>query len=296
MRNPSIDRHRRFGPKDILHNVSYCTRWTETFSLSIVFLRSLCYAFAMKYVRFIHNGNTSYGLLNEDTIQVLEGSIFDQYTTTDTKLKLEEVELLTPCDYSKAICIGLNYKDHAQEFQLPIPTEPVVFLKPSTAALAPKKTIEYPKMCKRLDYEAELAIVIGKKARFIPIEDVDQYILGYTCANDITARDLQPKQGQWTVAKSFDTFCPFGPFISDEVDPSNLVIESRVNGKTMQKSNTSNLIFKVPFLVSYLSQVMTLLPGDIILTGTPGGISGMHHGDTVEIIIEGLGVLKNKIG
>ncbi|NCB72806.1 MAG: FAA hydrolase family protein, partial [Clostridia bacterium] len=121
-------------------------------------------------------------------------------------------------------------------------------------------------------------------------------ILGYTCANDVTARDLQPKQGQWTISKSFDTFCPFGPFISDEVDPSNLAIESRVNGRTMQKSNSSNLIFSVPFLVSYLSQVMTLLPGDIILTGTPGGISGMHHGDTVEIIIEGLGVLKNTIG
>jgi 2-keto-4-pentenoate hydratase/2-oxohepta-3-ene-1,7-dioic acid hydratase in catechol pathway len=151
-------------------------------------------------------------------------------------------------------------------------------------------------MCKRLDYEAELAIVIGKKARNLSVEEVGSYILGYTCANDITARDLQPKTGQWTVAKSFDTFCPFGPYISDEVDPSNLTIESRVNGKTMQKSNTKNLIFAVPFLVSYLSQIMTLLPGDIILTGTPGGISGMHHGDTVEIRIEGLGVLKNTIG
>lgn len=250
----------------------------------------------MKYLRFTYQDTIKYGLLEQETIQVLEGSPFEQYTITDKKLNLSEVELLTPCEYTKAICIGLNYKDHAQEFQLPIPTEPVVFIKPSTASLNPHGVIQYPAMCKRLDYEAELAIVIGKKARFVPITDVNKYILGYTCANDVTARDLQPKQGQWTVSKSFDTFCPFGPFISDEVDPSNLVIESRVNGKTMQKSNTSNLIFSVPFLVSYLSQVMTLLPGDIILTGTPGGISGMHHGDTVQIIIEGLGVLKNTIG
>jgi len=250
----------------------------------------------MKYLRFTYQDTIKYGLLEQETIQVLEGSPFEQYTITDKKLNLSEVELLTPCEYTKAICIGLNYKDHAQEFQLPIPTEPVVFIKPSTASLNPNGVIQYPAMCKRLDYEAELAIVIGKKARFVPITDVNKYILGYTCANDVTARDLQPKQGQWTVSKSFDTFCPFGPFISDEVNPSNLVIESRVNGKTMQKSNTSNLIFSVPFLVSYLSQVMTLLPGDIILTGTPGGISGMHHGDTVQIIIEGLGVLKNTIG
>ncbi len=250
----------------------------------------------MKYVRFTYQNKVSYGLLNDDTIQVLEGSPFSTYTITDVRLSASEVTLLTPCDYSKAICIGLNYRDHAQEFQLPIPTEPVVFLKPSTAALAPLGVIEYPAMCKRLDYEAELAIVIGKKARNLSVEEVGSYILGYTCANDITARDLQPKTGQWTVAKSFDTFCPFGPYISDEVDPSNLTIESRVNGKTMQKSNTKNLIFAVPFLVSYLSQIMTLLPGDIILTGTPGGISGMHHGDTVEIRIEGLGVLKNTIG
>ncbi len=264
--------------------------------MSIVFPTSLCYADAMKYLRFKHQDTISYGLLEGDTVQVLEGTPFDTYNITDRKLALTEVEILTPCDYSKAICIGLNYKDHAQEFQLPIPTEPVVFIKPSTAALQQGGVIQYPAMCKRLDYEAELAIVIGKKARFVPITEVNKYILGYTCANDVTARDLQPKQGQWTISKSFDTFCPFGPFISDEVDPSNLAIESRVNGRTMQKSNTSNLIFSVPFLVSYLSQVMTLLPGDIILTGTPGGISGMHHGDTVQIIIEGLGVLKNTIG
>ncbi|HKL57857.1 MAG TPA: fumarylacetoacetate hydrolase family protein [Sphaerochaeta sp.] len=250
----------------------------------------------MKYVRFAYQGTTSYGLLEEDTIHALKGTPFGEFTLTGKTFPLDKVELLTPCDFSKAICIGLNYSDHALELQLPLPTEPVVFMKPSTAALAHLGVVKYPKMSHRLDYEAELAIVIGKRAKNVPLADVQDYILGYTCANDITARDLQPKQGQWTVAKSFDTFCPFGPFISDEIDPSSLTIESRVNGKTMQKSNTKNLVFGVPFLVSYLSKIMTLLPGDIILTGTPGGISGMHHGDTVEILIEGLGVLKNTIG
>ena len=237
------------------------TRWWETQALSIVFPTSLCYADVMKYLRFKHQDTISYGLLEGDMVRVLEGSPFETYNVTQRMLALTQVTVLTPCDYSKAICIGLNYKDHALEFQHPIPTEPVVFIKPSTAALAQGGVIQYPAMCKRLDYEAELAIVIGKKARSIPITEVNKYILGYTCANDVTARDLQPKQGQWTISKSFDTFCPFGPFISDEVDPSNLAIESRVNGRTMQKSNTSNLIFSVPFLVSYLSQVMTLLPG-----------------------------------
>ncbi|AEV29568.1 2-keto-4-pentenoate hydratase/2-oxohepta-3-ene-1,7-dioic acid hydratase [Sphaerochaeta pleomorpha str. Grapes] len=250
----------------------------------------------MKYLRFSYQDSVHYGILQDNTVQVLDGSPFGSYTVTDKKLALDKVKILTPCNYTKAVCIGLNYRDHAEEFQLPIPTEPVVFIKPSTASLDPLGTIVYPPQCHRLDYEAELAIVIGKKAKNIEEQDVKEYILGYTCANDITARDLQPKQGQWTVAKSFDTFCPFGPFISDEVNPSNLVIESRVNGKTMQKSNSKHLIFSVPFLVSYLSKVMTLLPGDIILTGTPGGISGMHKGDTVEIIIEGLGTLKNTIG
>ncbi len=250
----------------------------------------------MKYIRFKYQDAISYGLLSDQSIQVLEGSPFSSYTITDKTVSLKEVELLHPCDFSKAVCVGLNYSDHAKEFQLPIPTEPVVFLKPSTSALAPEKPIIYPTMCGRLDYEAELAIVIGKKAHNITEAEAASYILGYSCANDVTARDLQPKQGQWTIAKSFDTFCPLGPFVSDEVDPANLAIESRVNGRTMQKSNTSNLIFKVPFLVSYLSQVMTLLPGDVILTGTPGGISGMHKGDTVEIIIEGLGTLRNTIG
>ena len=169
-------------------------------------------------------------------------------------------------------------------------------MKPSTALIGQDDDIIYPEMCHRLDYEAELAVVIGRRCRCVSEAEACEYILGYTIANDVTARDLQPKNGQWTVSKGFDTFLPLGPYISDEVDPADLMITSRVNGETKQLSNTSNLIFPVPYLVSYLSHVMTLLPGDIISTGTPGGISGMKVGDVVEIEIEGLGVLRNRIG
>ncbi|MGD1822393.1 MAG: fumarylacetoacetate hydrolase family protein [Pleomorphochaeta sp.] len=252
----------------------------------------------MQIIRFKYNNETLFGNYNCDTnsITIYEGNPFEGFFKTTKEIDINKVEILTPCDFSKAICIGLNYKDHAIEFELPIPKSPIVFLKPSTSALAHKQTVIKPDMCNRLDYEAELAIVIKKTAKDVKKEDVNDYILGYTCANDITARDLQPKTGQWTIAKGFDTFCPFGYVINTELDPSNLLISSEVNGKIMQESNTSNLIFDVPFLVSYLSSIMTLLPGDIILTGTPGGISGMKKGDIVKIKIEGLPDLENTIG
>jgi 2-keto-4-pentenoate hydratase/2-oxohepta-3-ene-1,7-dioic acid hydratase in catechol pathway len=252
----------------------------------------------MNIVRFKFKDEVLYGNFNGDknTITIYEGTPFSGFFKTNEKVKLSEVEILTPCDFSKAVCIGLNYRDHAIEFDLPIPKSPIVFLKPSTSALAHKKVVIKPEMCNRLDYEAELAVVIKKEAKNVKREEAFDYILGYTCANDITARDLQPKTGQWTIAKSFDTFCPFGFVINTELDPSNLKISSKVNGKVMQESNTKNLIFDVPYLVSYLSSIMTLLPGDIILTGTPGGISGMQKNDKVEIIIEGLPPLVNTVG
>ncbi|MFA6845861.1 MAG: fumarylacetoacetate hydrolase family protein [Sphaerochaetaceae bacterium] len=250
----------------------------------------------MKYVRFSAQGQVRYGILDGSDIRVLDNSYLGTSQESGETIPLQEVRLLAPTLFSKAVCIGLNYKDHAKEFQLPIPSSPVVFIKPSTSILDPEGVIDYPSMCHRLDYEAELAVVIGRTCHKVSEADASSYILGYTCANDVTARDLQPKEGQWTIAKSFDTFCPLGPFIETAIDPSNLAIESRVDGKVMQRSNTSNLIFPVPYLVSFLSQIMTLLPGDIISTGTPGGISGMRHGATVEIIIEGLGTLRNTIG
>ena len=251
----------------------------------------------MKYVRIMMNdGSESYGLLEGDEVEILSGSPFSEYRRMGEKVALSSVRLLPPSPCSKALCIGLNYRDHAEEFGLPIPETPVVFMKPSTALIGQDDDIIYPEMCHRLDYEAELAVVIGRRCRCVSEAEACEYILGYTIANDVTARDLQPKNGQWTVSKGFDTFLPLGPYISDEVDPADLMITSRVNGETKQLSNTSNLIFPVPYLVSYLSHVMTLLPGDIISTGTPGGISGMKVGDVVEIEIEGLGVLRNRIG
>ncbi len=252
----------------------------------------------MNIIRFIYKGETLYGNFDNETqkITIYEGSPFTGFFKTNEEVMLDKVKILTPCDFSKAVCIGLNYRDHAIEFELPIPESPIVFLKPSTSALAHNKTVIKPEICNRLDYEAELAIVIKKEAKDVKKEEVKDYILGYTCANDITARDLQPKQGQWTIAKGFDTFCPFGYVINTDLDPSNLKISSKVNNVVKQESNTKNLIFDVPFLVSYLSSIMTLLPGDIILTGTPGGISGMKKGDIVEVIIEGLPPLVNTIG
>lgn len=250
----------------------------------------------MKYIRMITDREGEcYGILKDGRAFAAEGTPFAGLELTGSSYDLQDVRLLSPVSYSKALCIGLNYRDHAEEFGLPIPETPVVFMKPSTALIGPGDDIIYPEMCHRLDYEAELAVVIGKRCRNVTEEDALSYVLGYTIANDVTARDLQPKNGQWTIAKGFDTFLPLGPYISDEVDGGNLMITSRVNGETKQKSNTSNLIFPVPYLVSYLSRVMTLLPGDVISTGTPGGISGMNPGDVVEIEIEGLGILKNRI-
>ena len=250
----------------------------------------------MKYIRMITDREGEcYGILKDGRAFAAAGTPFTGLEQTGSSYDLQEVRLLPPVSYSKALCIGLNYRDHAEEFGLPIPETPVVFMKPSTALIGPEDDIIYPEMCHRLDYEAELAVVIGKRCRNVTEEDALSYVLGYTIANDVTARDLQPKNGQWTIAKGFDTFLPLGPYISDEVDGGNLMITSRVNGETKQKSNTSNLIFPVPYLVSYLSRVMTLLPGDVISTGTPGGISGMNPGDVVEIEIEGLGILKNRI-
>ena len=252
----------------------------------------------MKFLRYQYKDKVHYGILNKEnnnSIICIEGSPFGEYKVLDCEIKLSDVKILTPCDFSKAVCIGLNYKDHAEEFNLPIPSSPVVFIKPSTSALAYGDAIIKPDMCKRLDYEAELAIIIKKKAKNIDRENVRDYILGYTCANDITARDLQEKGGQWTIAKSFDTFCPFGPFIQTDVEPNNLKIKSILDGKVMQESSTKNLIFDTDYIVSYISKIMSLNPGDIILTGTPGGIAGMKKGAVIEIEIENIGTLKNTI-
>jgi len=184
---------------------------------------------------------------------------------------------------TKIIAVGLNYIDHAKELKMPIPDEPIIFLKPPTAVISHKDKIIYPKGVKQLDYEAELAVVMKDK----------KHILGYTCANDVTARDLQRKDVQWTRSKSFDTFCPLGPRVVKNVDPNNLEIKLYLNGKLKQSSHTSNMIFRVEELVSFISKIMTLCPGDVILTGTPPGVAPMKIGDVVEVEIEGIGKLTN---
>ncbi|MCX7774678.1 MAG: fumarylacetoacetate hydrolase family protein [Spirochaetaceae bacterium] len=209
---------------------------------------------------------------------------------------LDQVRILAPCVPSKAVCIGLNYRDHARELGLPLPAAPVVFLKPSTSLLDPDGTIQYPDLSHRVDYEAELVVVIGRTARHVKPEAATAHILGYTCGNDVTARDLQPKDGQWTVAKSFDTFMPLGPWIATDLDPAHLEIRAIHNGRVVQHSNTFNLIFGVCDLVAYLSSIMTLLPGDVIMTGTPSGIGPMQRGDRIAIEIEGIGRLENTVG
>lgn len=194
---------------------------------------------------------------------------------------------------TKIVCVGLNYYCHAKEMGMNTPHHPIIFLKPTTALIGPKETIIYPKMSKRVDYEAELAVIIKDKIKNIKENEVMQHIEGFTCLNDVTARDLQKIDSQWTRAKSFDTFCPIGPKIVKNIDPNNVKIQSFLNGKIKQDSNTSNFIFKVEELISFISKIMTLNPGDIIATGTPKGIGPMHKGDKIEIKIEGIGSLIN---
>ena len=250
----------------------------------------------MRIARYLKDGSIRYGIVEGSMVLPAKGTIFEGLAPDGNPLPLAEVKLLAPCLPRKAMCIGLNYRDHANELGLAIPAAPVVFLKPSTSVTDPGALIEYPAMSSRVDYEAELVVVIGKKARHVKESETADYILGYTCGNDVTARDLQPKDGQWTVAKSFDTFLPFGPWIDTEVDPSSLRVEAYHNGVRKQSSSTANLIFPVPYLVSYLSRIMTLEPGDIIMTGTPAGIGPMARGDKIVVSIEGIGSLENRVG
>ena len=197
---------------------------------------------------------------------------------------------------SKIICVGLNYKDHAREMKIELPTHPIIFLKPPTAVIGDEDKIVYPEdHTKELHYEGELAIIIKDKIKNIPVEEASRHVLGYTCANDVTARDLQRLDGQWTRAKSFDTFCPLGPGIVSDIDPDNLDIKLYVNDKIKQSSNTDQMVFKPLYLVSFISQIMTLLTGDVILTGTPAGVGPIQKGDVVVVEIEGIGRLTNEV-
>ena len=244
----------------------------------------------MRIIRVRHNGRSFYAAITSpDTVRCLN---LEEDLPDD--IPLGEVELLPLVRPSKIVCVGLNYHDHARELDLPAPEEPILFLKPPTAIIGPGDAIVAPACSNRVDYEAELALVIGHTARFVTEGEALRHVFGYACANDVTARDLQKKDGQWTRAKSFDTFCPVGPWIETQVpDPQNLAVRAVVNGEVRQQGTTADMIFPVARLVSFISRVMTLLPGDVILTGTPAGIGPVADGDEVTIEIDQVGILTN---
>lgn len=263
----------------------------------------------MRYCRFQHGGQALYGLVeavagtDHITRQLLrapediEGSMEDLPSRRIDRLPFAEATLLAPVRPSKIVCVGRNYREHAAELDHEIPSEPLLFFKPPSSLLSPGEEIRRPRISERTDYEGELGVVIGKACHKLrPDEDVRPYILGYTCVNDFTARDLQNKDGQWTRAKGFDTFCPVGPLVSDEVDPwAGVTVQTRVNGQVRQVGNTRDFIFPLDVIIRHIAEVMTLLPGDLIPTGTPKGVSPVVAGDVIEVSVEGIGVLQNSV-
>ncbi len=249
----------------------------------------------MKIVRFAINNKVKYGILKGKSIQGIEDRPFRYLKPTDHHYQLSEVKLLSPCTPSKIVALGLNYRSHVEELNALSPNAPLIFLKPSTAVIGPGDNIVYPPSLTRVDYEGELGVVIKRPVWRVSVEDALDYVLGYTCFNDVTARDLQYQDKQWTRAKGFDTFAALGPCIETELDPGNVVLETYLNGELKQQANTSDLIYSVPELINFISSVMSLLPGDIIATGTPSGIGPMYPGDTVEIKIEPIGTLRNYV-
>lgn len=263
----------------------------------------------MKYCRFQLNAEAHYGLVEsvagrESIVRLLltppeeaDGDMESLRTRRIEPIPLNEATLLPPVRPSKIVCIGRNYREHAAELGNEVPAEPLIFLKATSALLSPGATIRRPKLSQRVDFEGELGVVIGKTCYQPPADaDIRQYILGYTCVNDVTARDLQKKDGQWSRAKGFDTFCPVGPLVTDEVDPwAGVGVETCVNGEVKQQGNTRDFIFALDTVIRYIAQAMTLFPGDLIPTGTPSGVGPLIAGDSVEVSVEGVGTLRNSV-
>jgi 2-keto-4-pentenoate hydratase/2-oxohepta-3-ene-1,7-dioic acid hydratase in catechol pathway len=250
----------------------------------------------MRFVRYQQGRDEPrYGWVYEDRVGALEGSPFGDYRRLDADTPLAKVRLLAPVLPTKIIALGRNYVDHAKEHNVEVPTIPGIFLKPPSAVIGPNETIVLPPQSQKVEHEAELAVVIGKAGRWIAAEAVPQHILGYTIANDVTARDLQRADLQWTRGKGFDTFCPLGPWIETELDPADALISCRVSGELRQMGSTREMVFNIAQQIVFISAVMTLLPGDIILTGTPAGVGPLRAGDVLETAIEGIGVLRNPV-
>jgi 2-keto-4-pentenoate hydratase/2-oxohepta-3-ene-1,7-dioic acid hydratase in catechol pathway len=250
----------------------------------------------MRIIRYqIKNDPPRYGWILENMVGPIEGDIFGEYRRLETETPLADVKLLPPVIPSKIVCIGRNYAEHAKEREVELPKVPLIFLKPPSSILAPGGKIVLPTQSAQVEHEAELVIVLGKRTRGITMDQAYDCIYGYTVGNDVTARDLQKSDGQWTRAKGFDTFCPFGPWIDTDFDPADAVITCRVNGQPRQMASTRDMVFNVGQLIAFISSVMTLEPGDLIFTGTPAGIGPLVSGDTVEVEIEGLGKLVNLV-
>ena len=252
-----------------------------------------------KFVRYrsdIHTDGT-YGVVENDQVTPLDGAPWDGGRVAGSAEELSGVSLLAPVRPSKIICVGLNYHAHVEASQSAdnAPKEPLLFFKPPSAVIGPGDEIVHPPQSERVDYEAELGVVIGRAGRRIPVESATGHIFGFTCVNDVTARDLQKKDGQWSRAKGFDTFCPVGPWIVPDLDYRDVLVEGIHNGETRQSGRTSLMIFDVPFLISHISAAMTLYPGDLISTGTPAGIAPMKPGDTIEVRVAGVGSLTNTV-
>ncbi len=250
----------------------------------------------MRIVRYVYkNEEPAYGWVFENKVGDIEGNIFGEYRRLEAEIPLESVKLLAPSQPSKIVCIGRNYTEHAKELGNEVPQVPLIFMKPPSSIINPGDTIILPPQSKQVEHEAELVAVIGKRGRNIPPDQARDHILGYTIGNDITARDLQKSDGQWTRAKGFDTFCSFGPWIDTEFDITDALISCKVSGQPRQMASTRDMVFNVGKLVAFISSVMTLEPGDLIFTGTPAGVGPLHDGDVVEVDIDGLGVLSNPV-
>jgi 2-keto-4-pentenoate hydratase/2-oxohepta-3-ene-1,7-dioic acid hydratase in catechol pathway len=247
------------------------------------------------FFRFAFQGEEGYGLMESGVGEKITGSPWAGFQRTGQPINLSEITFLPPCQPTKIVCLGLNYRAHAREFDSKLPTEPLIFLKPPSALIGHLGEIAYPSLSARVDFEGELAVIMGKTCKNVSENRAMDFVLGYTCLNDVTARDLQRKDGQWARSKGFDTFCPAGPYLVTGIDPSDLAIQTFLNGEERQSSRTSYLIFPIPFLIHHISRAMTLYPGDIISTGTPSGVGPMKPGDKVEVRVEKVGQLINKV-
>ena len=250
----------------------------------------------MKIVRIRTEGDEiAYGVAEPDGIALYRGTPFVAWEPTDAMIPFEEAHLLSPVFPTKVVCVGRNYAEHAEERGNPVPDEPVIFIKPSTSVIGPGGAIVLPSEATEVHHEAELGVVVGKVSHRVAAEDAASHILGYTAGNDVTARDLQKRDGQWSRAKGFDSFCPLGPAIETELDPAGLRVSCEVNGELRQEGSTDDMVFGVAEIFEFVSRVMTLLPGDVILTGTPAGVGPIHPGDRVEVTIERIGTLANPV-